>query len=154
MVQTYHKAVDISLLALAATMLSCQLTLMYVFVGGNGGGDARALLVIQAWSAAIALLVFLWEAMRNVLASGLGNTFRAVWHALPAWAVLAMVVLNSLVIIGELSLYLRMRMTGQAPLWFEHAPLLCVLACSLAFVVLLKRSSMAQDGSRAPVGRW
>ena len=149
-----QKTVDISLLALGATMLSCQLTMMYLFIGGNNGGDAQALLVIQVWVAAIAILVFLVEAVRRIAVYGLSDSLRTMWHAMPAWVVLALIVLNSLVIIGELSLYLRQKISGQVPLWFEHAPLLCVLACSLTFIALFSQSSLARSDSEAAVGRW
>jgi len=135
-------------------MLSCQMTLMFVFIGGGAGSDAMALLVIQACVAPVALLIFAWQVLRRVMVNGWGNSFRAMWHALPAWLVLALVVLNSLVLIGELSLFLRERLMERSPLWVEHAPLLCVLACSLAFVALFDKSSIARDRSRAPVGRW
>ncbi len=151
---TIQKTVDVSLLALGATMLSCQLTMMYLFIGGNNGGDAQALLVIQVWVGAIAILFFLVEAVRRITVHGLANTLSAMWHAMPAWVVLALIVLNSLVMIGELSLYLRQKITGQPPLWFEHAPLLCVLACSLTFIALFSQSSLARSDSEVAIGRW
>jgi len=149
-----QRTIDIFLMALGAAMLSCQMTMMYVFVGGSGGSDAQALMVMQAWLAPVALLVFAAEFLRRAAKTGWKNTLGEMWHAMPAWVVLALVILNSLVFIGELAFFLRMQLSGQPPAWFEHAPLACVATCSLAFVVLFRKSTLAQTSSGTAVGRW
>jgi hypothetical protein len=149
-----EKITDIALLVLGLVILSCQATMMYVFIGGSGGSDAQALLTAQAWVAPAALLVFLALLLRDVARDGWRGCVRGLWRPLPAWIVLALVVLNLLVFIGELSLFLRARLMAHQALWFEHAPLLCVLGCSLAFVALYGRSSLANDAAHATVGRW
>ena len=150
-----QRTIDISLMVLGAVILSCQMTMMYIFVGGGtAGSDAQALLVMQAWLAPVALLIFAVELLRRVAKVGLKSTLSAMWHSLPAWVVLALVVLNSLVFIGELAFFLRTQLSGQQPAWYEHAPLACVAACSLAFIVLFGRSTLARNGSGTTAGRW
>lgn len=150
-----QRTIDITLLALAAAILSCQMTMMYIFVGGGtGGSDAQALLVMQAWLAPVALLLFVVEFSRRVAKDGARSTLSAMWHAMPAWVVLALIILNSLVFIGELAFFLRTQLSGQLPTWYEHAPLACVAACSLAFIALFSRTSLAQSSSGKAVGRW
>ena len=143
------------LVALAGAGASCTLTMMYVFLSGNpGGGDMRALLTLQASAIPVALAVLLIDIGMRIRSNGLRVAFTDIWRALPAWLLLALLLLNLLVGIGELALLLRQHLTDQPAGWFEHVPLVSALTCSLAVASLYARLRPASADVQAGVARW
>ncbi len=139
------------LVAFAIAIASCAISIMYVFISGDGGGgDMQVLLQVQAAAIPLALIVFVTE----LAIQDSGSRLAAVWRAIPAWLVLALLLFNLLVAIGELSLFLRARLTEHPIRWFEHAPLLCVVSCSLAVSALYARAYPAANGAASAVKRW
>ena len=142
----------ITMIALAAVTLSCTISMMYVFMSGDAGGsDVRALITLQTIAVPIALIIFFAELINRSRKTGLGKAFAGIWNSTPASVVVAVLLINLLVVIGELALLLRVRLSGEPALWFEHAPLVCALSCSLAFCALYARAN--PNDSRG-VTRW
>lgn len=142
----------ITMIALAATTLSCTVSMMYVFMSGDAGGsDVRALITLQTIAVPIALVIFFAELIRRSRESGLGKALADIWRSTPASVVVAVLLINLLVGIGELALLLRVRLNGEPALWFEHAPLVCALSCSLAFCALYARANPSDSRG---VTRW
>ena len=142
-----------AMIVLALTIASCTVSMMYIFISGKpGGGDMQTLLLAQTLAIAPAILVVIANQLFQLRDGkhGLGN----IWRAIPAWLVLALLLPNLLVVIGELSLFLRARLTNGPVHWFEHAPLVCTFACSLALAALYARSYPPGDENAAGVGRW
>ena len=141
------------LVGLAIVIASCAISIMYVFISGNpGGSDMQTLLVVQAAAIPVALLVVATD-----LALRFGensNSFGNIWRATPAWVVLALLLFNLLVLIGELALFLRAHLIAREILWFEHVPLLCVVSCSLAVCALYARAFPATSDTPAGITRW
>lgn len=142
----------ITLIALGAAALSCTISMMYVFMSGDAGGsDVRALITLQTIAAPLALVIFIAELIIHARKSGATKALSAIWQAIPAGVVVAMLLTNLLVGIGELALLMRDRLGGEPALWFEHAPLVCAVSCSLAFSAVYAR---AYPSDSTGVRRW
>ena len=142
----------ITMIALAAATLSCTISMMYVFMSGDaGGGDVRALIALQTIAIPIAVIIFLAETIIRARKAGVGGALASIWRSTPASVVVAVLLINLLVGIGELALLLRVRLSGEPALWFEHAPLACALSCSLAFCALYARANPSDSKG---VKRW
>ncbi len=129
--------------------------MMYVFMRGDaGGGDVNALLNAQLAFTAIALLALVIDLSISAIKEGLGTSLRRIWKAIPGWAVLALLLTNLLVGIGELALYLRFRLGGSTVEWYEHTPLVCALTCSLLFCSLYARANPSAAEGSSSLRRW
>lgn len=142
----------ITLIALGIATLSSAISMMYVFMSGDAGGsDVRALLLLQSIAAPVAVTIFVVELLRRSRNNAMGSALASIWYAIPAWAVVAILLVNLLVGIGELALLLRVRLGGDAALWFEHAPLVCALTSSLAWCAVYARANPTDSTA---VTRW
>lgn len=145
----------ITLIAFAITAFSCTISMMHVFMSGAvASDDVRALISLQTIAAPIALLVFAVDLALRARDGGVKVALAQIWNATPAWAVMAILLLNLLVLIGELALVIRVRLSGEPAFWFEHAPLACALTCSLAFCAIYARAYPSSAGSSAAIKRW
>ena len=141
------------LVGFAIAIATCSISIMYIFMRGDaGGGDMQVLLQIQAAAIPAALMTFFIELFNGARANG--NPLKAIWRATPAWVVLALLLFNFLVLIGELALFLRAHLTDRQVHWFEHTPLLCVVTCSLAICALYARAYPAENVGSPTVKRW
>ena len=141
------------MITLAALIASCAITMMYIFISGDtGGSDMRLLLFVQMASIGPALLIFCIELVRRVVSAQ--SSIADIWHGIPAWLVLALLLPNLLTVIGELSLFLRAHLTNGTIAWFEHAPLICTSSCSLALAALYVRANSKAIIRPATVNRW
>jgi membrane protein implicated in regulation of membrane protease activity len=85
---------------------------------------------------------------------GLAGGFRAIWTATPQWLVFGFLVLNALFIFGEVS-FLIVASAMNTPIeWTMHVPLVSLLLCSSAFVLLHARRHSYPGSSPAMHGRW
>jgi len=126
-----------TLFLLGCLMLSCLVTLMVVFTGGSfTGADLTGLFLIQLFAIPVALLILAVEVAAFVRPNGWARGLRLLWTKIPAWLVLALVLLNSLVFIGELSVVLLDHLMDVPVPWTEHVPLVALLSTSLAFAVI------------------
>ena len=143
------------LIALGAMILGSLTTMMITFMGGDfTGSDLRGLLLAQVASIPIATLVVAYEVATFVRSNGWGPGLALLWRKIPAWLILALVLLNSLVLIGELSVLLLDYLTGDSLPWTEHVPLLALLMCSIAFAVLYGKLAQIYGSGVVSVGRW
>ena len=135
------------LITFAIVAISCTISMMSVFLTGEAGGtDLRSLLLLQVLAVPPAIAVSLYETWRQGAV--------AIWRALSPWIVLGALLLNGLVVVGELALLLRGHLTGRDGTWFEHAPLLAALSCSAAACVLYARRFPAAADASGGVRRW
>jgi len=143
------------LIALGAMILGSLITMMITFMGGSfTGTDLRGLLLAQVVSIPIATLVVGYEVAAFVRGNGWGPGFKLLWQKIPAWLVLALVLVNSLVLIGELSVFLLDYLLGEPLPWTEHVPLLALLTCSIAFAVIYAKLAQLYGNGVAEIGRW
>jgi len=141
----------ITLIALGFVIFSCLITMMVMFVSLSGGGsDQVAFLGLQAVVAPIALVIFAVDVSMRIASQGQREALRSLWHGIPAWLVLALVLVNSLVLIGELAHFVLRYFDDEGIRWIEHSPLVCILCCSLAFCTIYARTSQRA----ASIGRW
>lgn len=136
-------------------MLSCLVTLMIAFMGGSfEGADLSGLFVIQAAAIPIALLIVVREFAAFVGPNGWRKGLGMLWQRIPAWLVLALVLVNSLVLIGELSVWLLQHLLDQPVSWLEQVPLVALLVSSIAFAILYAKASRLYGQGTTNVGRW
>ena len=143
------------LFLLGAMILSCLVTLMIAFTGGSfAGADLSGLLLLQGAAIPAALLVIALEIAAFVRAGGWRGGLAMLWDRVPAWLVLALVLVNSLVLIGELSVLLLRHLTDEPVSLIEQVPLLALLCSSAAFALLYAKAATMYGGGTSRVGRW
>jgi len=134
-------------IALFLVVLTCLVSIMALFMGGGqSSADLYSLLVAQTVAIPIALVILIL-----VVSS---TKARTLWNALPQWLVFIALLLNALALCGEAALIIATRMTDRVSPWHEHVPLVCVMACTVAFLALYARPHPPSDGERAMSGRW
>ncbi len=145
----------LALFILAFVVLSSLVTMMIVFTGGSlEGADVRGLLLTQLAAVPICLGILAFEVNSFVRLNGWGNGFRLLWQKIPAWLVLAFVLVNSLVLVGELSVLLLDYLMQGSPAWTDHVPLLAMLSSSSAFSVLYAKTAQLYGSGVKSLGRW
>lgn len=146
---------DLTLTVLAITSMSCLISLMAIFIGGGQGGtDLRGLVYLQAGVTPIALGISMICFYGFVRRLGLAMGTRAMWRAIPQWMVFIFLLLNSLVMSGEVAFAIVMRATEKIIVWQQHIPLVCMLVCSSAYLALYARVNSYPGSPAAMSGRW
>ncbi|MEN7342589.1 MAG: hypothetical protein AAAFM81_06570 [Pseudomonadota bacterium] len=143
------------LFLMAFAVMSCQVTMMVVFISGvESSPDIAIWLDFQLAMIAVATGVLVW-CLRSLLRRERFVTgLRSWWRALPQWMLLAFCILFLMMALGELSFVLLYGLTGEADPWREHVPLICMTMCGLAFMALYCEWR-AHKGLTADVsGRW
>lgn len=147
--------IDLTLTVLAIASVTCLISLMAIFVGaGQGGADLRGLIYLQTALTPIALSITITCVYGFVRSQGWTVGARALWRAIPQWQVFIFLLLNSLVLFGEVAFVIVMRATERAVLWHEHIPLVCMLICSSAYLALHARANSYPGSPPAMSGRW
>jgi hypothetical protein len=153
MIRKYSFYALLSLLSLV--ILSCLLTLMVIFMGGSfTGADLNGLLLVQTAAIPVTLLFVAAEIRGFVRLNGWRVGLALLWRKIPAWLVLALVLLNSLVFVGELSVLLIDYLMDEPLPWTDHVPLLSLLCSSLAFTVLYAKVAQLYWNGVTRLGRW
>lgn len=133
----------------------CLLTMMIVFTGGSfTGTDLTGLLWMQAMVIPIAVALIAHEVAAFVRLNGWRTGLMMLWQKIPAWLVLALLLLNSLVFLGEFSVLLLNYLTGETSPWSEHVPLMSLLSCSVAFAILYGKTAQLYWNGIRRLGRW
>ena len=146
---------DLILTVLALVSISCLVSLMAIFIGGGQGGtDLRGLIYLQASLIPIASGISVICVYGFIRHQGMADGLRAMWRAIPQWQVFIFLLLNSLVLSGEVAFVIVMRATEKVITWHQHIPLVCMLACSSAYVVLYARANSYPGSPAAMSGRW
>ncbi len=144
-----------TLFLLGLIILSSLVTLMVVFTGGSfTGADLTGLFLIQILAVPVATLILGYEIAAFVLPNGWKGGLAMLWAKIPAWLILALVLLNSLVLVGELSVVLLNHLMEESVPWTEHVPLIALLSSSLAFAVIYAKTEQLYGTGTANVGRW
>ena len=112
-----------TLYVLATVIVSCLLTTMVMFIStGSSGSDIHTLLATQTVATPLALTIVIVDLLLYARSGGVGHGLRMIWSGTPAWLILALVVLNSLVIIGELSFLLLVHQYFLSPRFWTSFP--------------------------------
>ena len=136
-------------------IMSCLISTMTVFMGGGQQGtDLHSLMLIQIASIPIAFVAILGSAFLYPTGGENANTIKRLYAAVPQWMVFGFLLLNSMVVAGEMALLIVSRTTEQTVEWTSHAPLMSMLMCSLAVCVLYARAGILSGKPPALSGRW
>ena len=146
---------EVTLTVLAIASGSCLISLMALFMGGGQGGtDLRGLMYLQGGVSPIAFAIAASCAYGFIRTQGWSAGLRAAWRAIPQWLVFIFLILNSLVISGEAAYLIVMQATNEPVTWHQHIPLVCLLICSTAFLLLHARMNSYPGSPPAMSGRW
>lgn len=152
MIQRFAKGANVVLALVAA---SCLLSIMVTFMGGHrGGADMTALLMLQLVSIPASIVLIIAGVLYIRRGSDWKTAMQSLWGSLPQWLLFVFFFLNSLVVIGEIALYIASRVSGSERLWLEHIPLGSMLCASAAFLTLYAVQHFDQADHRALSGRW
>ncbi len=142
------------LIMLIIVILSCLVSIMVLFIGGNlTGPDLGTLVQIQSLSVPAGIAVIIWT-LASVGRGTLGERIKTLYAAMPQWLIFSAVVLNLLVASGELALITVAISTDQEVSWIDHVALVSMLASSLAFCFLYGHSQRLSGRHHAFSGRW
>lgn len=145
----------IVLAVLGTVIVTCLVSLMVVFMGGpQGASDFRALLSLQLAAIPFGLLAVAVSLATRGIREGFGPAVRSIWRALPTWMLLGFLVLNSLCVFGEVSLLIVAYATEATVPWQDHVPLISMLFCSIAFMIVYAHGRLNRTSEPAMSGRW
>lgn len=131
--------------AFAVMLASSLVSMMAAFVGSQGE-DLQDLLKLQAVLVPVSIAVVVWCLFLLTRQFGFGNVFRTLWSVLPGWLIFAVLAVNSLVLIAELSFLLIQYHTATLRPWQEHLPAATALCSSLALATCYVCFRIAADG--------
>lgn len=143
------------LYSLAVLIALCLVTLMHSFMGGRADNpDIVAVNNLQVGGSLLSVLLIVAALVFFSREKGLRHGIRRIWDHTPGWLVFALLVLNSLVFIGELSYVLISDAIDPTSDRADHLSLICLLSASLAFLTLFA-AQHAMDGKPAySKARW
>lgn len=132
---TIRQTMAILLIVLMMLTLSSLVSIMYTFVGGAAGSmDAAELNNLQILGIVIA---------GAVIAASLVYFFRhsdtpltALWNNAPGWLMFIILILNLLVLAGEVSYLLIFARDTAVGSWQNHVALICLALASTGFGTL------------------
>jgi hypothetical protein len=146
---------EVTRTTLAMASGSCLISMMALFMGGGQSGtDLRALMYLQAALTPVAIVIVAITIYSFVSSDGWAKGMRAVWRALPQWMIFIFLLLNSLVLFGELAFVIVMAATDEIVLWHQHVPLAAMFCCSSAYLLLYARQHSYTGSEPAMSGRW
>ncbi len=146
---------NMTMTVLAITSLTCLVSLMALFMGGGQeGSDLRGLMALQTGLIPIAMGISIFGIYRFVSTQGWAKGTAALWSAIPQWLVFIFLMLNSLVLFGEVAFVIIMVATDEIVSWHKHVPLACMFSCSLAYLILHARINSYPGSPPAMSGRW
>ena len=144
-----------TIIIMLMVITSCLISTMIVFLGGGQQGtDMHSLTLIQIASVPIAFVAILGSVFLCSSGDQNANIIKRLYAAVPQWMVFGFLLLNSLVVAGEVALRIVSRMTEQTVSWTSHAPLMSMLRCSLAVCVLYACTGLLSGRPPALSGRW
>lgn len=141
-------------IGLALIALSCLLSIMVTFMGGQrGGADLTALMFLQLATIPVSVCLIVAGFVAVASNGGVQNALQSLWRSIPQWLLFVFFFLNSLFVIGEVALIIASRMTATPLAWQAHIPLACMLTSSIALLVLYGADRNG-SGDHALSGRW
>lgn len=130
-------SVHIGLYFLAVLIMLCLVTLMHSFMGGRADNpDIVAVNNLQIGGALMSAVLIAVSLVFFARGEGLRRGLHRIWEHTPGWLVFALLVLNSLVFIGELSYVLIADALDPTSDRTDHLSLICMALASLAFLTL------------------
>ena len=128
---------------------------MIAFMGGQRSRpDVSLLDSLQQFGIVVSLFAAICSIYYFARQEATQKTWRTIWQHVPGWLVFVVLVLNSLVLIGELSYVLLASIDLPATDWRNHTALLCLLCSSLAFSLLYAAAHAANGAPPFDKGRW
>lgn len=115
----------------AVTLASSLVSMMAAFVGSRGA-DFQDLLKLQAVLVPVSIMVVVGCFVLLIRRYGYKGALGRFWSALPGWLIFAVLAINSLVLVAELSFILIQYHTATLRPWQEHLPAATALCSSLA----------------------
>ncbi|MEL7297873.1 MAG: hypothetical protein AAGJ86_09425 [Pseudomonadota bacterium] len=150
-----NQLVPATLTLLGFCVLTCQVTMMVVFMAGvEAVPDMAPWLDFQLVTSIFAIGVVAYNLYRLRERSAWRAGLSAWWRATPQWMLLAFVILALVMLVGELSFLLLFGITGRADPWREHIPLIAMVVCSVAFVVVYAEWRAGRGAVANVSGRW
>jgi hypothetical protein len=144
-----------TIITMIMVIMSCLISTMTVFMGGGQQGtDLHSLMLIQLASIPIAVVAILGSVFLCSSGDQNANNIKRLYAAVPQWMVFGFLLLNSLVLAGEVALLIVSRATEQIVERTSHAPLMSMLMCSLAVCVLYARTGLLSGRPLPLSGRW
>jgi hypothetical protein len=144
-----------TIIVMVMVIMSCLISTMTVFMGGGQQGtDLHSLMLIQIASIPIAFVAILGSVFLCSSGDKNVNVIKRLYAAVPQWMVFGFLLLNSLVVAGEVALLIVTSMTEQTVKWTSHAPLISMLMCSLAVCVLYASTGLLSGRPPVLSGRW
>ncbi len=120
---------------------------MVLFMGGGQAApDLQPLFVAQAFAIPLAIIV--------IVITMIGSDPHSLWQSIPQWLVFVVFLLNALALCGEIALIVAAKMTGNSSQLQEHVPLLCMILCSIAILLLHAKRRLERGDDNAMAGRW
>ena len=146
---------DATLAVLAIIILTCLISLMVVFMGGGQASvDLHALMLTQIAAVPVALSIAAAGVWLSISDNGWSRGIERLWLAMPQWLLFTFFLLNSLFGAGEMALLFVKLASHETASWQAHVPLVCMLACTTAFLVLYARTRSFPGSNPAMSGRW
>lgn len=145
----------IGLYFLAVLMLFCLVTLMHSFMGGRADNpDVVALGNLQIGGSLLSAVIIGVALAFFARENGLRPALRRIWEHTPGWLVFSLILLNSLVFIGELSYVLIGHAIDPTKDRADHLSLICLLLASLAFLALFATQHVRSGNPPFSKERW
>lgn len=142
-------------IALATIGASCLVSLMYAFMGGSAtNADFATLNAVQGFGIALSVGVALYCVASVSRGRSAREASLTMWRHIPGWLVFVILLLGSLVFIGELSYALLIRAELVRSDWENHVALLCLLSSSIAYGLLFALLHQRAGHSPYSKARW
>ncbi|HEX6928537.1 MAG TPA: hypothetical protein VF267_04770 [Gammaproteobacteria bacterium] len=114
-------------------LLAC-VGMMVVFMGGTGYLPALLVLLALSLPVTFGMLIagIAWFAHRH----GVSGAAGAIWRSVPQWLTVSFALGVALIFCGELALLVALQLTGTAPGFWQHLPLLAGIGAAIAYCVV------------------
>lgn len=150
-----HLLAEWTLAILAIVVGSCLVSLMVLFMGGGvDGSEVKPLLQLQLASVPAAVVLAVYCFAGFVLGDGWRKGLLRLWIAMPQWLVFIFLLLNAVAMSGVIANAIVAGATTDSVSLIEYAPLLGVLTCSSAYLMLDARRRAKRGDEPALAGRW
>lgn len=142
------------LFVFACVIATCLVSTMVLFMGGGQqGADLKVLMHLQTASvplgfATVAFLIFMADG------DSPAGRIRKIYAATPQWLIFGAIVLNLVVISGELALIIVSRAIDGEIAWTSHVPLISMMSSSFAFCALVGKNRLLSGHTQSLSGRW
>ena len=135
-------------------MISCLISIMVMFMGGNQDSpDMRTLSLVQFTGIFVSAALALGCVASASRPSGLRDGLTQIWAHCPGWLAFSLGMLNLLALAGEWAFSLAGAGFADTPVR-DHVGLLCLSAASIAFVSLFATAHARSGKPPFSKNRW